>query len=116
MTPWADPHSVADGILDDETYDWLGVFDVDAPLAAAGRRRARDGDRRGPTSSAPPTGIPVSATGTAGLAGLLTPDGAPDARRDGSPSSSPASTADAAESGASRVERPAAHRRTRPVA
>ena len=28
MTPWDDPHSAADGILDDETYDWLGVFDV----------------------------------------------------------------------------------------
>ena len=28
MTPWADPHSAADGILDDETYDWLGVVDV----------------------------------------------------------------------------------------
>ncbi len=28
MTPWPDPHSAADGILDDETYDWLGVFDV----------------------------------------------------------------------------------------
>ena len=35
MTPWDDPHSAADGILDDETYDWLGVFDVDAALAAA---------------------------------------------------------------------------------
>ena len=28
MTPWGDPHSAADGILDDESYDWLGVFDV----------------------------------------------------------------------------------------
>ena len=28
MSAWPDPHSVADGILDDETYDWLGVFDV----------------------------------------------------------------------------------------
>ena len=28
MTPWPDPHSAADGILDDETYDWLGVLDV----------------------------------------------------------------------------------------
>ncbi len=40
MTPWPDPHSLADGILDDETYDWLGVFDAigasgDAPIVAA---------------------------------------------------------------------------------
>ena len=28
MSPWPDPQSAADGILDDETYDWLGVFDV----------------------------------------------------------------------------------------
>ena len=25
MTVWDDPHSLADGILDDETYDWIGV-------------------------------------------------------------------------------------------
>jgi hypothetical protein len=40
MTPWDDPHSLADGILDDETYDWLGVFDAiggwgDAPVVAS---------------------------------------------------------------------------------
>ena len=76
MTPWADPHSAADGILDDETYDWLGVFDV---LRRSGGRpvvvpetaiaRAHELGRA--------TGIPVSATGTAGLAALLTPAGAP---------------------------------------
>ena len=28
MRPWAsEPHSIAASILDDETYDWLGVFD-----------------------------------------------------------------------------------------
>jgi hypothetical protein len=25
MTPWSDPHSLATGILDDETYDWVEV-------------------------------------------------------------------------------------------
>ncbi len=76
MTPWDDPHSSADGILDDETYDWLGVRDVversggrpivvpEAAIAQAHELGLQ-------------TGIPVSATGTAGLAGLLTPDGAP---------------------------------------
>jgi threonine synthase len=76
MTAWDEPHSAADGILDDETYDWLGVFEgmersggrplvvpesaITAAHALAGR-----------------TGMPVSVTGSAGLAGLLTAAGAP---------------------------------------
>lgn len=76
MTPWADPRSAADGILDDETYDWLGAVDV--MRASGGRplvvpeeavRRAQELARR--------TTIPVSVTGSAGLAGLLVHDGAP---------------------------------------
>jgi threonine synthase len=70
MTPWEDPHSLADGILDDETYDWLGVLSAmaesgDAPVIAtehdivAAHRLARS------------SGFDVSATGSAGLAGLL---------------------------------------------
>jgi threonine synthase len=76
MTPWHEPHSAADGILDDETYDWLGVFEV---LQWSGGRplvvpealilEAHHLARR--------TGIPVSVTGSAGLAGLLTEPGAP---------------------------------------
>jgi threonine dehydratase len=81
MTPWHDPRSAADGILDDETYDWLAVRSVLA--SSAGRAivapeaailRAHELGRA--------TGIPVSATGTAGLAGLLIPDGAPAADED----------------------------------
>ena len=77
MTPWDDPHSAADGILDDETYDWLGVLRRRASLRRSGRssRRSRRSSR--PTPWAPPPASPVSPTGTAGLAGLLTPDGAP---------------------------------------
>ena len=71
MTVWDDPHSLADGILDDETYDWLGAV---AALRATG----------GSPVVAPETaivrahemfleaGFDVSATGSAGLAGLLT--------------------------------------------
>ena len=72
MWPWEDePRSVADGILDDETYDWLGVLAaidgsggsaVVAPEAAIVEAHEL---------GAATTGIPVSATGTAGLAGLL---------------------------------------------
>ncbi len=72
MWPWGtEPKSVADGILDDETYDWLGVFEAmvrsngwpitatEAEIVAAyGLGRSK-------------SGIDVSATGTAGLAGLL---------------------------------------------
>jgi threonine synthase len=72
MRPWEEePHSVAHGILDDETYDWVAV--VEAMLATGGKPvvvaepallRANDLGRRA-------TGIAADATGTAGLAGLL---------------------------------------------
>jgi threonine dehydratase len=70
MTPWPDPHSLADGILDDETYDWLGVFDAigssgDAPVVAA------EADVVAAHELARSAGFDVSPTGSAGLAGLL---------------------------------------------
>lgn len=70
MTPWADPHSIADGILDDETYDWLGVIDAiggwgDAPIVAA------ESDIVAAHQLARSAGFDVSPTGSAGLAGLL---------------------------------------------
>lgn len=70
MTPWDDPASIADGILDDETYDWLGVLDAvrrtggDAVVASEDRvARAH--------RLALEAGFDASPTGTAGLAGLL---------------------------------------------
>ncbi|MEM1332997.1 MAG: hypothetical protein AAGG08_06010, partial [Actinomycetota bacterium] len=70
MTPWASPSSLADGILDDETYDWLAVVDAlhasdgDVVVAAEGRvRHAWD--------LATDAGFHCSPTGSAGLAGLL---------------------------------------------
>jgi threonine dehydratase len=70
MTPWPDPHSLADGILDDETYDWLGVF------SAIGRTGgtpvvASEADVVAAHRLARSAGFDVSATGSAGLAGLL---------------------------------------------
>ena len=47
MWPWeTEPHSAADGILDDETYDWLGVFEGmlatgGSPIVAPESDRAR---------------------------------------------------------------------------
>ena len=71
MTPWADPHSLADGILDDETYDWLGVVDAigstwgDPPIVAS------EPDIIAAHQLARVSGFDVSPTGSAGLAGLL---------------------------------------------
>jgi threonine synthase len=76
MTPWSDPHSVADGILDDETYDWLGVLSV---LSASGGHAvvAPEEAIGAAWELGRAAGYDVSPTGTAGLAGLLTPSGAP---------------------------------------
>jgi threonine synthase len=73
MWPWDGiaPASLADGILDDETYDWyellLGVLRSGGQAVIATEAdivRAKDlADQH--------TTIPVSATGAAGLAGLL---------------------------------------------
>lgn len=76
MTPWELPASAADGILDDETYDWLGAVD--------GMHRSWGRPIVAPEEAivtahriAVATGIPVSTTGSAGLAGLLVTDGSP---------------------------------------
>jgi len=72
MWPWEEtPQSIASGILDDETYDWLSV--VRAMLRTGGtpivvsEATLREAHHLAGTS----TGIPVDPTGAAGLAGLL---------------------------------------------
>lgn len=70
MTPWVGPHSLADGILDDETYDWIGVVEA---------MRRSEGDPVVVAESAVveanarahEAGFRSSHTGSAGLAGLL---------------------------------------------
>jgi threonine synthase len=85
MRPWEEtPHSVAHGILDDETYDWLAV--VKGMLASHGMLASRGSAvvvdeellREANTLARETTGIPVCHTGSAGLAGLM------QLRRDGS--------------------------------
>jgi threonine dehydratase len=71
MTVWPDPHSVADGILDDETYDWLGVFDALTRSGGSPVVAPEDAILRA-HRMAVAAGLDVSATGSAGLAGLLT--------------------------------------------
>jgi len=72
MWPWEEaPHSVAHGILDDETYDWQAV--VRGTLAGGGSALVVDEatleDAHALAQSA--TGIDVDHTGSSGLAGLL---------------------------------------------
>ena len=72
MWPWEDePRSIAHGILDDETYDWLAV--VEGMLATGGRPLVVDEETlvEANTLARGTTGIDVDHTGTAGLAGLL---------------------------------------------
>ncbi len=70
MTVWPEPHSVADGILDDETYDWIGVFDAmrrngGSPVVATEEHIERA------HGLARDAGYDASPTGSAALAGVL---------------------------------------------
>ena len=72
MTPWVDPHSLADGILDDETYDWQA--DVAVMRACGGEPIvAPEAAVVAAYELATELGAAVSPTGSAGLAGLLPP-------------------------------------------
>ena len=70
MEPWERPQSAADGILDDETYDWL---DVVGPMAASGGRPVVATEQQIDEAwrAAVGAGFAASPTGTAGLAGVL---------------------------------------------
>jgi len=72
MWPWEEePHSIAHGILDDETYDWLAV--VEGMLATGGVPLVVGEERlaNANASARDETGIDVDPTGSSGLAGLL---------------------------------------------
>ena len=72
MWPWeTEPISVAHGILDDETYDWLAV--VRAMLRTGGRPVVADEAALIAANelAREATGIDADETGTAGVAGLL---------------------------------------------
>jgi threonine synthase len=72
MWPWEEePHSIAHGILDDETYDWLAV--VEGMLATGGEALVVDEVSLDAANelARETTGIDVDHTGSSGLAGLL---------------------------------------------
>ena len=70
MTPWEEPHSLADGILDDETYDWLAV--LEAMRASGGRPVVvSEASVVEAVEVARSAGLRVSPTGAAGVAALI---------------------------------------------
>ena len=72
MWPWEhEPHSIAHGILDDETYDWLAV--VEGMLSTGGGPLVVGEETlaQAHALALEATGIQVCTTGSAGLAGLL---------------------------------------------
>lgn len=84
MWPWeTTPVSVAHGILDDVTYDWLGV--LEAMLGTGGRPLVVDEHDLHAAFDAvrATTGIDADHTGCAGVAGLVHLAGGPDAPRPG---------------------------------
>jgi threonine dehydratase len=70
MQAWPEPRSLADGILDDETYDWIA--DVEAMRVSGGHPIvAAESDIVRAHALAIAAGFDASATGSAGLAGAL---------------------------------------------
>ena len=70
MTPWPDPSSAATGILDDVTYDWLGV--ARALLLTGGSSVvASEDDIESANQRVRAAGYNSDHTGSAGYAGLL---------------------------------------------
>jgi threonine synthase len=71
MWPWeSEPRSIATGILDDQTYDWLAV--TGAMLTTGGQPVVVSEDRLAEANElGAEAGVPADPTGTAGLAGLL---------------------------------------------
>ena len=72
MWPWeTTPVSIADGILDDETYDWIGVLDSMADTGGAPVVVSEQHVMQAYEWAHSLTSVNVSATGVAGLAGLI---------------------------------------------
>jgi len=72
MWPWeSEPVSIADGILDDETYDWLPIVQAmgvsNGSAVVAPEALVHEAHQLVRST----TGIHASPTATAGLAGLL---------------------------------------------
>lgn len=72
MWPWeTPPRSIAYGILDDETYDWVPVVEGLLETGGVPVVVSEEGIANAHRLARESTGIPVEPTGSAGLAGLL---------------------------------------------
>jgi threonine synthase len=72
MEPWpTEPKSLASGILDDETYDWLAVVRAMSETGGGPVVVPEETLVRAHEIGRATTSIAVDATGTAGLAGCL---------------------------------------------
>ena len=72
MWPWeSEPVSRATGILDDETYDWLGVVGALERSAGSAVVVSEEHIEQANAMARETTGIDVDHTGSAGLAGLI---------------------------------------------
>ena len=69
MTPWPDPSSAATGILDDVTYDWLGVART-LLLTGGSSVLATEDDIESANQQVRAAGYNADHTGSAGYAGL----------------------------------------------
>lgn len=70
MTPWPDPSSAATGILDDVTYDWLGVA-RSLLLTGGSSLVANEDEIESANEGVRAAGYNADHTGSAGYAGLL---------------------------------------------
>ncbi len=71
MWPWDDPHSLATGILDDVTYDWLPLLRQTRASGGEPIVAPESDIERAYALAHAHTDIDVCATGSAGFAGLL---------------------------------------------
>jgi len=72
MWPWElPPVSIAHGILDDETYDWLEIAKALRTTGGESLVAKEEQVIKAHQLACAHTPIPVSATGSAGLAGVL---------------------------------------------
>ena len=70
MTPWANPKSIATGILDDITYDWIGVLNA-LVKTGGGSIVALETEIASAYELVNSLGIQVEPTGSASVAGVI---------------------------------------------
>jgi len=70
MYPWEDPHSVAHGVLDDETYDWAHICDGMMETAGSASLVTDVTIRQARADGKKAAEVTMCHTGSVGLAGV----------------------------------------------